>query len=193
MFIDYRGKAPRVAASAFVAPTAILVGDVVVGEDSCIWFGVVLRADTGKIRIGARSSIEDNAVVHARAAGTTIVGSDVTVGHCAVLDDCTIRDGAQIGSNAVVLNGAVVGASTVVAAGSVVTVDEQLAERTVVAGAPAKVRKLLSGRAADWVAHSTAESVAQARAYRRDNIGDPGHHELKTPTRGKRHGSAVLT
>jgi len=186
MFIEYRGKSPRVAASAFVAPTAILIGDVVVGEESSIWFGTVLRADKGTIRIGARSSIEDNAVIHASERGSTVVGDDVTVGHCAVLDDCTVSDGALIGSNAVVLNGAVVGPSTLVAAGSVVTVEEQVPGRTVVAGAPAKVRKVLAGRAAEWIAHQTSDSLAQARDYRRDNLGDPMHHELKSNRRGRK-------
>jgi carbonic anhydrase/acetyltransferase-like protein (isoleucine patch superfamily) len=171
MFIDYKGKAPRVAASAFVAPNAILIGDVVVGEGSSIWFGVVLRADTGKIRIGARSN-------------------DVTVGHCAVLDDCTIHDGALIGSNAVVLNGATIGAHTLIAAGSVVTAMEQVPESIVAAGAPAKVRKLLSGRAAEWIAHSTSESIEQAQAYRRDNIGNPQAHEVKSSAR-RRRGSVL--
>jgi carbonic anhydrase/acetyltransferase-like protein (isoleucine patch superfamily) len=190
MFIDYKGKAPRVAASAFVAPNAILIGDVVVGEGSSIWFGVVLRADTGKIRIGARSSIEDNAVIHASAGNATIVGNDVTVGHCAVLDDCTVHDGALIGSNAVVLNGAAIGAHTLVAAGSVVTAMEQVPESIVVAGAPAKVRKLLSGRAAEWIAHSTSDSIEQAQAYRRDNLGNPQGHELKSSAR-RRRGSVL--
>jgi carbonic anhydrase/acetyltransferase-like protein (isoleucine patch superfamily) len=193
MFIEYRGKSPRVAASAFIAPTAVLIGDVSVAEEASVWFGVVLRADRGTIRIGARSSIEDNAVVHASARGSTAVGNDVTVGHCAVLDDCTIEDGALIGSNAVILNGAVVGASTVVAAGSVVTVDEQVPARIVVAGAPAKARKLLTGRAADWIAHQTKDSLAQARDYRRDNLGDPQHHELKSSRRGRSKTATVVS
>jgi carbonic anhydrase/acetyltransferase-like protein (isoleucine patch superfamily) len=191
MFIEYRGKSPRVAASAFVAPNAMLIGDVVVGEESSIWFGVVLRADAGTIRIGARTSIEDNAVIHASAGDGTVIGPDVTVGHCAVLDDCTVRAGALIGSNAVVLNGAVVGANALVAAGSVVTVDEEVPEGTVAAGAPAKVRKLLSGRAAEWIAHSTSDSIEQARSYRRDNVGDPAQHELKSVTRRRRSGTVV--
>ena len=185
MFVDYRGKSPRVAGSAFVAPTAVLIGDVSVGEDSSIWFGVVLRADDGAIRIGARSSIEDNAVIHATSGRRAIVGSDVTIGHCAVLDDCTIEDGALVGSNAVVLGGAVVGESSVIAAGSVVTVDERVPPRIVAAGSPAKVRKVLAGRAADWIAHSTTASLEQAQSYRRDNIGDPAQHERKS-TRRKR-------
>jgi len=191
MFIEYRNRAPRVAASAFVAPNAMLIGDVVVEAESSVWFGVVLRADEGTIRVGPRTCIEDNAVVHSSAGGATIIGSDVTVGHCAVLDDCTIEDGALVGSNAVILNGAIVGERAVIAAGSVVTVDEHVPPRIVAAGSPARVRKTLAGRAAEWIAHSASESLAQARAYRRDNIGDPQQHELKCASRRKR-GSAVL-
>jgi carbonic anhydrase/acetyltransferase-like protein (isoleucine patch superfamily) len=192
MFIEYRGKSPRVAESAFVAPTAILIGDVVVAEESSIWFGAVLRADDGAIRVGARTSIEDNAVVHATGGKKTNVGADVTIGHCAVLDDCTIEDGALIGSNAVVLGGATVGARSVIAAGSVVTVDERIPAQIVAAGAPAKVRKVLAGRAAEWIAHSTIESLEQAQAYRRDNIGSPAQHEFKSATRRKRGGDVLV-
>jgi len=192
MFIEYRGKSPRVAATAFVAPSAMLIGDVTVGDCSSVWFGVVLRADTGAIRIGARSSIEDNAVIHASSGRTATVGNDVTVGHCAVLDDCEIEDGALIGSNAVVLGGAVVGESSVIAAGSVVTTDERIPARIVAAGSPAKVRKTLCGRAAEWIAHSTTESLEQAQSYRRDNLGDPNQHELKSATRRKRGGGVLI-
>jgi carbonic anhydrase/acetyltransferase-like protein (isoleucine patch superfamily) len=191
MFVEYRGRSPRVATSAFIAPTAVLIGDVFIGEGASIWFGVVLRADDGEIRVGPHSSIEDNAVVHASTGGATIVGSDVTVGHGAVLDDCTIGDGALIGSNAVVLAGAIVGGSSVVGAGSVVTVDARIAERIVAAGSPAKPRKALAGGAASWIEHGTRASLAQAQAYRRDNIGDPQHHEFKSATRRKLRPSAV--
>jgi carbonic anhydrase/acetyltransferase-like protein (isoleucine patch superfamily) len=183
MFIEYRGKVPQIAASAFIAPTAVLVGDVTVGEDASIWFGVVLRADSGAIRIGDRSSIEDNAVIHAGEHGTTIVGNDVTVGHCAVLDECVIEDHALVGSNAVVLNGARVGARSVVAAGSVVTSEAPVAADVVAAGAPATTRKRLAGRAAAWIAHSAQDGVVQSRAYRRDGLGDPLAHETKSPNR----------
>jgi carbonic anhydrase/acetyltransferase-like protein (isoleucine patch superfamily) len=185
MFIEYRGKSPRVASTAFVAPSAVLIGDVLVGEEASIWFGVVIRADKGSVRIGARSSIEDNAVVHAGHARVTGIGDDVTIGHCAVLDDCTVEDNALIGSNAVVLDGAVVGKNTVIAAGSVVTVDTKVPAEVVAAGVPATIHKLLAGRAAEWIAHSSRETLEQAREYRRDNIGDPLHHERMTTRRGR--------
>lgn len=182
MFIEYDGRSPRVSATAFIAPTAILIGNVVVGEDASIWFGVVLRADAGSIRIGARSSVEDNAVVHSDGVRETVIGADVTVGHCAVLDGCTVQDGALIGSNAVVLDGAVIEAGAIVAAGSVVTVDDRIAARTMAAGAPAKHRKPVLGRAAEMIATGSRAAAGQGQAYRRDNIGDPHHHEFKSAT-----------
>ncbi len=193
MFIEYDGKVPRISETAFVAPTAMLIGDVEVGEHASIWFGVVLRADNGTIRIGARCAIEDNAVVHAREGRITTVGDEATVGHCAVLDDCTIGKGALVGSNATVLAGALIGAGSVVAAGSVVTVDAHVPAGVVVAGAPARVRKTLAGRSADWIAHSGEETGRQMRGYRRDGIGDPHSHDLVSTARRRRTASPVLT
>lgn len=183
MFIEYRGKTPRVAATAFVAPTAVLVGDVTVGEEASIWFGVVIRADHGAVRVGARSAIEDNATIHATNDRSTVIGNDVVIGHGAVLDDCTIEDGALIGSNAVVLNGAVVGRHSLIAAGSVVTLDGRVPANVVAAGAPAEVRKPVSGRPAEAIAHAAVESLEEGRAYRRDNLGDPAHHEVRFVSR----------
>jgi carbonic anhydrase/acetyltransferase-like protein (isoleucine patch superfamily) len=120
MFIEYNGKMPVVHATAFVAPTAVLIGDVEVGANSSIWFGAVIRGDNGPIRIGDRSNVQDNAVVHVSENNSTIIGNDVTIGHCAALEDCKIGDWALIGTNAVVLNGATVGSRTLIGAGSVV-------------------------------------------------------------------------
>jgi len=101
--IPFAGKTPRVHPTAFLAPTAVLVGDVEVGPEASIWFGAVLRADHPEhgIRIGARSSIQDNCVIHVSDSGPTIVAEDVTVGHGAAFESCEIRRGALIGMNAV--------------------------------------------------------------------------------------------
>lgn len=171
MIIEYRGKRPRVHPSAFVAPTAVLIGDVEVGEESSIWFGAVLRADNGPIRIGARSSIQDNCVLHVSEHGETIVGNDVTVGHCAVMEDCRIEAFALIGSNAVVLGGAVVGERSLIAAGSVVGERAQIPPGVLAAGAPAKVKKPLDGEAAKWIDGSAAEYVTLSRSYMEEGIG----------------------
>jgi carbonic anhydrase/acetyltransferase-like protein (isoleucine patch superfamily) len=171
MIIEYRGKRPRVHPTAFVAPTAVLIGDVEVGEKSSIWFGAVLRGDNGPIRIGARTSIQDNCVLHVSEHGRTMVGDDVTVGHCAVMEDCDIRQFALIGSNAVVLGGAVVGERSLIAAGSVVGEGAQIPARVLAAGSPAKVKKPLDGAAAQWIDISAAEYVALSRSYMEEGLG----------------------
>jgi carbonic anhydrase/acetyltransferase-like protein (isoleucine patch superfamily) len=171
MIIEYRGKRPRVHPSAFIAPTAVLIGDVEVGEDASIWFGAVLRGDNGPIRIGARTSIQDNCVLHVSEHGQTLVGDDVTVGHCAVMEDCRIEPFALIGSNAVVLGGAVVGSRSLVAAGSVVGENARIPAGVLAAGAPAKVKKPIEGEAAHWIEISAPEYVALARAYMEQGIG----------------------
>lgn len=165
MIIEYRGRTPKVHPSAFIAPTAVLIGDVEVGEESSIWFGAVLRGDNGPIRVGARTSIQDNAVLHVSEHGQTIVGDDVTVGHCAVMEDCRIERRALIGSNAVVLGGAVVGEGTLVAAGSVVGERSEIPAGVLAAGAPAKVKKPLEGEAAKWIEISADEYVKLSRSY----------------------------
>src|SRR5580704_7835832 len=98
MLITYRGKTPNVHPSAFIAPTAVLIGDVEIGEEASVWFGTIIRGDNGPIRIGARSNVQDNAVVHVSEGSQTIIGEGVTIGHCAVMEDCVIGDGALIGS-----------------------------------------------------------------------------------------------
>ena len=171
MIIEYRGKRPKIDPSAFVAPNAVLIGDVEVGRESSIWFGAVLRGDNGPIRIGARTSIQDNAVVHVSEGGGTFVGDDVTVGHCAVMEDCRIDTHALIGSNATLLNGCTIGQGALVAAGSVVGQGAAIPERVVAAGAPATVKKKLEGESASWIAISSEEYVKLSRLYLAQSIG----------------------
>ena len=171
MIIEYRGRTPRVHPSAFIAPTAVLIGDVEVGAESSIWFGAVLRGDNGPIRIGARTSIQDNAVLHVSEHGQTIIEDDVTVGHCAVMEDCRIKRFALIGSNAVVLGGATVGERSLIAAGSVVGERAQIPDDVLAAGAPATVKKQLEGEAAKWIEISADEYVKLSRRYIEQKIG----------------------
>lgn len=171
MLISYRGKTPAIDPSAFVAPTAVLIGDVEIGPQSSIWFGAVLRGDNGPIRVGARTSIQDNAVVHVSEHGGTYIGDDVTVGHCAVMEDCDIKRYALIGSNATLLNGCTIGEGALVAAGSVVGERAEIPPRVVAAGAPAKVKKTIEGTAAEWIEISAQEYVRLSRSYLAQSIG----------------------
>jgi carbonic anhydrase/acetyltransferase-like protein (isoleucine patch superfamily) len=176
VIIPFGGHTPRIHPSAFIAPTAVLIGNVEVGPDSSIWFGAVLRGDHPDhgIRIGARSSVQDNCVLHVSAQGPTVVGDDVTVGHGAVFESCAIERGALIGMNAVILHGAVIGEESLVAALSVVPAGMAVPARTMVAGAPAHVRKDLSGASDGWVRHSSAHYVELSRAYLDAGIGGSG-------------------
>ncbi|HEY1976707.1 MAG TPA: gamma carbonic anhydrase family protein [Candidatus Baltobacteraceae bacterium] len=179
MIIEYRGKRPRVDPSAFVAPTAVLIGDVEVGPQSSIWFGAVLRADNGPIRVGARTSIQDNAVVHVSEDGATLIGDDVTVGHAAVMEDCDIKRYALIGSNSTLLNGCTIGEGALIAAGSVVGERAEIPPGVVAAGAPAKVKKTIEGEAATWIRISAGEYVKLSRSYLAQSIGAPEDQEIR--------------
>jgi carbonic anhydrase/acetyltransferase-like protein (isoleucine patch superfamily) len=167
IIIPYHGHTPRIHPSAFIAPTAVIIGDVEIGEQSSVWFGAVLRGDHPDhgIRVGARTSIQDNCVLHVSARGATIVGDEVTVGHGAVFESCEIKRGALIGMNSVLLHGCVVGEEALVAALSVVPTGMDVPARTLVAGAPAKIRKQLTGESADWVRGSSEHYVELSREY----------------------------
>ncbi len=161
----------------------MLIGDVEVGPESSIWFGAVLRGDNGPIRVGARTSIQDNAVVHVSEGGGTFVGDDVTVGHCAVMEDCRIEPHALIGSNATLLNGCTVGEGALIAAGSVVGERAAIPARVVAAGAPATVKKALEGEAASWIEISSGEYVKLSRAYLAQGIGEATRDEPPSKSR----------
>src|SRR5919202_5252285 len=117
-FLSFDGKEPRAAPDAFIAPTAVLIGDVVVEEGASVWFGAVLRGDYSRIVVGAGSNVQDNCVLHTNEDLPTLIGSNVTVGHLSMLHGCVIEEGAIIGMGSIVLNRARVGQRAMLAAGS---------------------------------------------------------------------------
>jgi len=147
---SFADKAPRFGRRVFVASTAVLVGDVELADDVSVWYGAVLRADLQRIRIGARSNLQDGVIVHVDAPDApTLVAEDVTVGHAAVLHGCRVERGALVGMHSTVLDGAVVGAGAVVAAGALVPPGMVVPPRTLVAGVPARVRRELTDEELD--------------------------------------------
>lgn len=172
--IPFNGITPTVHPSAWIAPTAVLIGYVEVGPESSVWFGAVLRGDHRDhgIRVGARSSIQDNCVLHVSAEGPTLLGDEVTVGHGAAFESCEIRRGALIGMNAVLLHHVVIGEESLVAAGSVVPAGMKVPPRTLVAGSPATVRRELLGESAGWIRDSADHYVALSRQYMDQGIGE---------------------
>ena len=145
MLLSYRGILPQIAASALVAPTATIIGDVVIGEESGIWFGVIVRGDVNAIRIGRRTNLQDGTIVHV-TSGThpTTVGDGVTIGHGVKLHGCTIGDGCLIGIGAIVLDGVEVGAESLVAAGSLLAPGTRVPPGSLVVGSPGKVKRCLA-------------------------------------------------
>ena len=173
VLIPFRGKSPKIAPGAFVAESAVLVGDVTIEAQANVWFGAVLRGDDPDhgIVVGARSSVQDNCVVHVGAWGPTTIGRDVTVGHGAKFESCTIGDRSIIGMNAVILQGARVGAECVIAAGAVVLEGAGIPDRSVVAGVPGRIRKTLEGSAAEWVKGGGRHYVELSEEYRAAGLG----------------------
>lgn len=167
------GVTPRIHPSAFIAPTAVVIGDVEIGPESSVWFGAVLRGDHPDfgIRIGARASIQDNCVLHVSARGATIIGDEATIGHGAVFESCEIGRRALIGMNSVILHGAIIGDGSLVAALSVVPEGMIVPDGVLVAGSPARVRKQLGGESAAWVGQSAEHYVELAARYLAQGIG----------------------
>lgn len=142
LILDFEGKTPQLGRGVWVAPGAVVLGDVVMGEDCNVWYNAVIRGDVFHIRIGARTNIQDLAMLHVTTDRfATIIGDDVTVGHKAMLHGCTIGNNCLIGMNAVVLDEVVIGENCLVAAGSVVTPRTIVPPNSVVMGNPAVVRR----------------------------------------------------
>jgi carbonic anhydrase/acetyltransferase-like protein (isoleucine patch superfamily) len=163
--IELDGIRPTIGADVFLAPTAVLIGDVRVGDRSSVWFGAVLRGDLSRIEIGERCSIQDTAVIHCALELPTLIGDEVTVGHGALLEGCTIEDGAVIGMGASVLQHARVGRRTMIAAGGVVPERMQVAPGVLAAGVPVSERKELSGSAARWSEMAVEDYQELRRRY----------------------------
>lgn len=164
----YATFVPQIAASAWLAETAVVVGNVFIGEDANIWYGAVLRGDVGSIRIGARTNIQDGAILHMTTdVSNTVVGNEVTVGHAAVLHGVTIGDGALIGMGAVLLDNAEVGEDALVAAGSLVPARMRVPPRTLVRGQPARVVRELSAEECRGGRQSALHYVELARDHAR--------------------------
>jgi len=166
LILPYGGSTPKIHPEAWIAPTAVVIGDVEVGAGSSVWFGTVVRGDVHGIRVGARTNLQDQCVVHVTAGRfATAIGDEVTVGHRAVVHGCAVRDGALIGIGAVVLDGAEVGEEAWIAAGSVVAPGAAIPARALVRGVPGRVVRTLGRDEIDEQRARTLEYVATARRY----------------------------
>lgn len=170
--MPFKGTLPKIAPDAFIASTAVVIGAVEIGAEASIWFGCVLRGDSNSIKIGARTNIQDGTVIHVNheregAAGTkTTIGSDVTVGHMALLHACTIEDGAFIGMKACLMDGVHVESGAMVAAGALVTPGKRIRKGELWAGSPAKLMRPLTDKEMAYFAYSAKHYCEVAANYR---------------------------
>lgn len=160
------GAVPQVAATAWIADSAQVIGTVTLGEEVSVWFGTVVRGDTNSITIGAGSNIQDASVLHADLGKPLVVGEGVTVGHQVVLHGCTIGDGSLIGIGAIVLNGAKIGKNCLVGAGSLVTEGKEFPDGSMIMGSPAKVVRQLTPEQIEGLLQSARHYIDNARHFR---------------------------
>jgi len=164
--VAWRGKTPRVGAGAFVAPGAHLIGDVELGEGASVWFGCVLRGDVYELRVGPRSNIQDNTVVHVVSGGPgTYIGADVTVGHGCILHACRILDRGFVGMGSIVLDGAVIESDAMLAAGALLTPGKRVPGGELWAGQPARRVRELRPDEFDRIRESAERYALLAQEY----------------------------
>lgn len=158
--------------TAYVAPTAVVVGDVTLGAESSVWFGAVLRGDSEAIRIGRRTNIQDGAILHADPGFPCILGDGVTVGHGAIVHGATVEDNCLIGMRSVVMNGARIGQGSIVGVGCVVPEGMQVPPGSVVLGLPARLHRQTTPQDQQRIAHAARHYVQAAAVYRQQAASD---------------------
>jgi carbonic anhydrase/acetyltransferase-like protein (isoleucine patch superfamily) len=157
---------PRIHPSVYIAEGALVIGDVEIGADASIWFHAILRGDINGIRIGERTNVQDGSVLHVTHEYMVVLGSDITVGHRAILHGCTVHEECLIGMGSIVLDNARVGPSAMVAAGAVVRENFVVPEGTLAAGVPARIIRDLTPEERELLRASAGRYVTYARTYR---------------------------
>ena len=166
MEFELGGLRPQVHPDAYIAPTAVLIGDVHVAAGASVWFGAVLRGDEAPITVGEGANIQDNVVVHCAENLPTIIESNATVGHAAQLEGCVVEQGALVGMGATMLQRSRLGKGSMLAAGAVLQEGEHIPPGQMAAGVPAKIKKALDGSSQRWVATSAQHYRDRAIRYR---------------------------
>ena len=165
--VELDGVRPTVADDVWIAPTAVLIGDVRIGAGTSVWFGAVLRGDFSHIEIGIGCAIQDNVVIHCADDLPTVVGDEVTIGHGSILEGCVVEDGALVGMGSIVCQHARVERGAMLAAGSVLSERSTIRTRMLGAGVPAREKKPLEGVTAAWTHGSAREYQRLSERYKR--------------------------
>jgi carbonic anhydrase/acetyltransferase-like protein (isoleucine patch superfamily) len=165
--MELKGKIPKTSETAFVADSADIIGNVEIGDFSSVWFNAVIRGDENRIKIGKRTSIQDNAVIHVDTHDGVEIGDNVTVGHGAVLHGCKIEDNVLIGMNATVLNGAEIGKNSIVGANALVSQGKKFPENSLIIGVPAAVKRETNEAEIEGIGKNAAEYVELVKEYKK--------------------------
>jgi carbonic anhydrase/acetyltransferase-like protein (isoleucine patch superfamily) len=166
MIREFRGKKPEISEEAFVADSADVIGDVIIGEDSSVWFNAVIRGDVGQIIIGKRVSIQDNAAMHTDPPLKVEIGDGVTIGHGAVVHGCKVGENSLIGMNATILDGAEIGKNCIVGANALISPGKKFPDNSVITGVPGKVRRECTEEDVESIRENAAVYVDLTREYR---------------------------
>lgn len=171
MIRTFQGITPTVPPSCFIDATAVVIGDVVMGEECSVWFNAVIRGDVNFIRIGDRTNVQDLCMLHVtHDTHPLVIGNDVTIGHHVVLHGCTIQDRVLVGMGAIIMDGVVIGEDSVVGAGALVTEGTVIPPKSLILGSPAKVKRSVTGKELGWIKESAGNYVKYAKQY----MGDCG-------------------
>ncbi|MEK6534010.1 MAG: gamma carbonic anhydrase family protein [Nitrospirota bacterium] len=170
MIRTFQGIKPAIPDSCFIEDTAVVIGDVVMGEKCSVWFNAVIRGDVHHIRIGNRTNVQDLCMLHVtHDTHPLIIGNEVTIGHSVVLHGCTIKDRVLVGMGAIVMDGAVIGEDSVVGAGALVVEGTVVPPKSVILGSPGRVRRSVSDAELAWIKESAANYVKYASQYLKDS------------------------
>ncbi len=165
MIKEYAGKTPDIKNAAFIAENATVIGDAVLKKGASIWFGAVVRADSGNITVGENSNIQDNCTVHCSAGFPVAIGNNVTIGHNAVIHGCTIGDNCLIGMNATILNGAKIGKNSIVGAGALVTEHKEFPASSLIVGVPGRAVKTIDAPAVKLIEENAKQYAEESKLY----------------------------
>lgn len=164
--LPFKNKVPAISSDCFVAPNSVIIGDVEIGSSSSVWFGTVLRGDVFHIRVGERTNIQDNSVVHVTSNKyPTVIGNNVTIGHSVTLHGCTINDNSLVGIGSVVMDQCNLGQWSIVAAGSVVKPNTKIPSGKLWGGLPAKEIRDLNDEERDWIKSLSSNYVDLSKQY----------------------------
>ncbi|MDH4079052.1 MAG: gamma carbonic anhydrase family protein [Nitrospira sp.] len=175
MIRTFQGIKPTIPTSCFIEATAVVIGDVVMGEECSVWFNAVIRGDVHYIRIGDRTNVQDLCMLHVtHDTHPLIIGNGVTIGHSVVLHGCTIRDRVLVGMGAIIMDGAVIGEDSVVGAGALVTEGTVVPPKSLILGSPAKVKRPVTEQELSWIKESADNYVKYAGQYMSDSGKNAG-------------------